>query len=309
MNKMSFLVEHPGMRLDQFLAEHVPDYSRSHLKGLIGRGCVTVGEQTRPADYRVRPGDRVVLTLPRPLWKEAGDFESWVLHEDKHLLVLNKPTGLLMHPLGESWLAAPEAAQAETGANLAGLLLLLRPAVTEAGVPRMGIVHRLDRQTSGVLLVAKTPSAYQELVDGFKERRISKLYRAVVRGAPGRKTVQAPIGRNPGHRKVTVTPFGKTAETAFSVVESCKAGGLVEARPITGRTHQIRAHLAYMGNPVMGDVEFDKRKQGGALWPPRMLLHAYRIELVHPGTGKKVSYVAPLPKDFSDFWKALKKTR
>jgi 23S rRNA pseudouridine1911/1915/1917 synthase len=306
MSQKAFVVESGGMRLDRYLAENLPDYSRSHLKGLIARGCVTVGGRPRPADYKVRPEERIVLAFPDQAWPQSKEFAGWIMHEDKHLIVLNKPAGLLMHPLGESWLCAPQAALAEAQANLAGLLLSLRPEISRSGVARTGIVHRLDRQTSGVLLVAKTPAAYRELVEGFKERRITKFYRAVVRGVPAGKTVQAPIGRNPGHRRVVVTPFGKSAETAFSVVEACRGGTLVEARPLTGRTHQIRAHLGFMGTPVMGDAEFDQKKKG-LPWPPRMLLHAYRIELKHPGTGKPVQYTAPLPKDFRRFWRELKK--
>ena len=130
-----------------------------------------------------------------------------------------------------------------------------------------------------------------------------------MRGVPGQaKTrVEAPIGRKPGHRKVLVTPFGKTAETSFEVVESCPAAAVVEARPLTGRTHQIRAHLGLIGHPVCGDVEFEAKQ--AKPWPPRMLLHAYRIDLVHPGSAEPVTFRAPLPKDFRDFWALCKKEK
>lgn len=301
-------VDAPGMRLDLFLVRHIEKYSRTHLKGLIERGFVTVGGAARKADYRLQEGESVEVTWPEAAWEEGTGFEDWVLHEDKHLLVLRKPAGLLMHPLGESWLSVPEAAMAETQANLAGLLQRRRPGIVKAGVPRCGIVHRLDRQTSGVLLVAKTPKTYEALVGDFKRRKISKLYRAVVRGVPKSRTtrVQAPIGRLPGHRRVVVTQFGKDAETAFAVVETARDAALIEARPLTGRTHQIRAHLGLMGHPVMGDIEFDK-KQEGRPWPSRMLLHAFKIEFTHPGTGQRTSFTAPPPEDFRDFWAALKR--
>lgn len=304
--RKEWVVESGGMRLDRYLAEQLPEYSRSHLKGLIARGCVTVEGRRRSADGKVLAGERVVLEVPQARWPERQRFEKWVLHEDKELLVLNKPAGLLMHPLGTSWLADAKASLSEAEANLAGLLLDLRPRIAGARVPRCGIVHRLDRQTSGVLLVAKTPAASGKLVLAFKERRVSKIYRALVRGLPQGKTVQAPVGRNPGHRRVVVTPFGKTAETAFRVIEAAGEAAVVEARPLTGRTHQIRAHLGFLGAPVMGDPEFDQRKEG-LPWPPRMLLHAYSIELEHPGTGKPVRFVAPLPEDFRGFWAGLKR--
>lgn len=307
--RQRLVVEYEGARLDRFLADRLDGLSRGHVKDLIERGCVTVGGEQETADYRLKAEEVVEVTFPEAA---AGgeDFERWVLHEDKHLLVLRKPAGLLMHPLGESWLSSPKAAISDKRSNLAGLLQQHRAGILEAGVERCGIVHRLDRQTSGVLLVAKTPAAYEALLEAFKERRITKLYRAAVRGVPAqeRARVRAPIGRNPGHRRVIVTQFGKSAETAFTVVETAAVAALVEARPLTGRTHQIRAHLAYLGHPVLGDIEFDKQMPG-APWPERMLLHAYSVELTHPGTGRKVSYTAPLPEDFRLFWKQLKAGR
>lgn len=299
-----------GTRLDQFVALKLERYSRSHVKSLIKRGLVTVGGVVRPADHRLKEGERVVVAIVETGWGPAGEFEGWVLHEDKNLLVLNKPPGLLMHPLGASWLKAPEAALSELEPNLAGLLQLARPAILEAGTPRCGIVHRLDRQTSGVLLAAKTPRAYDRLVSQFKEREIEKLYRAIVRGVPRDKAprVEAPIGRLPGHRKITVTPFGKAAETSFKVVSSCPSAAVVEAKPLTGRTHQIRAHLALLGHPVMGDDEFDTPR-GRKPWPPRLMLHAYRVSFSHPRTGKAAVFTAEPPKDFQAFWSLCRKAR
>ncbi len=307
--RQRFIVEHEGSRLDRFLADKLDGLSRGHVKDLIERGCVTVGGKQSKANYRLRAEEVIEIVFPGSA-AGGADFERWVLHEDKHLLVLRKPAGLLMHPLGESWLSAPRAAITDKRSNLAGLLQEHRPGILDNGVERCGIVHRLDRQTSGVLLVAKTPQAYEALLEDFKERRITKLYRALVRGVPKeeRARVRAPIGRNPGHRRVIVTQFGKSAETAFRLLERAAGAALVEARPLTGRTHQIRAHLAYLGHPVLGDIEFDKQRPGEP-WPERMLLHAYRVELTHPGTGRKASYTAPLPADFRSFWKQLKAAR
>lgn len=295
--------EESGLRLDKFLSRRYPSYSRSFFQDLIGRGLVEVDGRPASADRKLREGESVAMRMPSAQWEEEKDFERWIRHEDKELLVLNKPAGLLMHPLGESWLTVPEAASSEKEPNLAGLLLRMRPEISRAGTPRCGIVHRLDRQTSGVLLVAKTPRAYEELVAAFKERRVEKRYRAIVRGVPDRKSlhVEAPIGRKPGHRRVLVTPFGKSAQTEFSIVEAGKRAAVVEARPRTGRTHQIRAHLALIGHPVAGDVEFDKAAD--APQAPRLMLHAFRIDFAHPASGKPVHFSAPLPADFKGFWR------
>ena len=300
----TFVVEYAGQRLDQFLANRLPDLSRGLLKGLVVRGAVRVNGSPADPDRRLREGDAVVVEFPRPQWGEPyGPLSSWVIHEDRDLLVLDKPAGLLMHPLGSSWLASPEAALSEPAPNLAGLLLLGRPAIAAAGTPRCGIVHRLDRCTSGVLLVAKTPAASEALIRSFKEREVSKTYRAVVRGDwKGRRaSVEAPVGRKPGHRQVIATPFGKQASTGFSIIAASPAGALVEARPLTGRTHQIRVHLNLLGHPVMGDLEFDRPGPQDPK-PPRLMLHAYKIEFAHPGSGKPMSFTSRIPKDMRDFW-------
>ncbi|MBI5630098.1 MAG: RluA family pseudouridine synthase [Elusimicrobia bacterium] len=296
----------PGMRLDRFLVERLPGYSRSDLKDFIERGLVSVNGGPARADYRLKGGEAIEILVLAGGWPEIENFESWVIAEDRDILVLNKPSGLLMHPLGTSWLSAPEAALAEREPNLAGILQRERPGILAAGVARCGIVHRLDRQTSGVLLVAKSPRAQEGLLSGFKERLIRKYYRAIVRGAPkSRKSkISAPIGRKPGHRRILVTPFGKAAQTEISVLKSATGASLVEAKPLTGRTHQIRAHLAFLGHPVMGDPEHDAPAAGEPA-PARTMLHAYRIELEHPGTGRLAVFTAPLPRDFLDFWRTL----
>lgn len=300
-----------GQRIDQFLAGRLEGASRAHARALIERGAVRVDGKNRPPDFRLK-GDEVIELDERPRAWGPEPFEDWVVHEDAALLVLHKPSGLIVHPMGESWLKRPRAALEDSEPNLAGLLLKHRPQVLAPGMERCGIVHRLDRPTSGVLLVAKTPAAQASLLHGFRERLIDKAYRAVVLGTVAERSVEAPIGRAPRRRKVKVTPFGREASTGFRTVG--RAGGvtLVEAKPLTGRTHQIRAHLAVLGHPVLGDSEFLTglpRKAFDALDlppPPRMLLHAYRVSLDHPVTGKPVSYVAPVPADFSGYWKSCK---
>jgi 23S rRNA pseudouridine1911/1915/1917 synthase len=299
MSRERLVVDAENLRLDQFLALRRSERTRGFWKNVIASGAVTVDGVAKSGDYKLKGGEIIRIEHRTEEWADPKALEAWILHEDKDLLVLHKPSGLLMHPLGETWLKRPEAALTEPQPNLAGYLQRGRPALEK--LYRCGIVHRLDRQTSGVLLVAKTRKAQDALLEGFKEREISKLYRAIVRGrvAQGAR-VEAPIGRKPGHRKIIVTPFGKTAETSFALVKAAATASLVEARPLTGRTHQIRAHLALIGHPVAGDVEFDSPKADPKA--PRLLLHAYQIELVHPGTGEPVSYRAPVPKDFQAFW-------
>jgi 23S rRNA pseudouridine1911/1915/1917 synthase len=304
----TFVADTPRQRLDIFLTGRLEGLSRGHIQKLIAAGMVLVEGEPAEADHLLRPGETVTVAPLLPRWEaEGGGLSDWILHEDRDLLVLDKPAGLLMHPLGASWLAAPEAALAEPQPNLAGLLLRGRPGIRAAGTPRCGIVHRLDRATSGVLLVAKTPAASETLIRAFKDRDVSKTYRAVVRGAwrEKRSSVEAPVGRKPGHRKVFATPFGKQASTGFTVLETCPSGALVEARPLTGRIHQIRVHLDLLGHPVMGDVEFDKPGAGAPV-PPRLMLHAYKIEFAHPSSGRRVSFSARIPKDMRDFWSSLR---
>jgi 23S rRNA pseudouridine1911/1915/1917 synthase len=305
MAKKVLIVGTSGPRLDAYLAKKLEGYTRAFLKDLIKAGHVTADGEKRDADDRVQEGQRIVVELPELEMSPAADFESWVLFEDKRLFVLNKPSGLLMHPLGTTWLTTPEAARAERVENLAALIQANRPGVVKAGTPRCGIVHRLDRMTSGVLVVAKDPETYEALCAAFKAREMDKTYRAIARGAmKGAARVQAPIGREPGQRRIVVTSLGKAAETGFKVVSRKKDATLVEAKPLTGRTHQIRAHLAFLGHPVAGDPEFDKRGEG-VLTPPRMMLHAYRLMFEHPASGRPAMFDAEPPKDFAAFWKAL----
>ncbi|HAH07083.1 MAG TPA: RluA family pseudouridine synthase [Elusimicrobia bacterium] len=305
------LVEMGGLRLDRFVADKVEGFSRSYLKELIERGCVLVDGVRRQPDYRLQTGELVKLAWPESSWSEQP-IAPWILHEDRHLLVLHKPAGLLMHPLGESWVASPKAALTEHEPNLAGLLLAQRPE-TSRGLERCGLVHRLDRQTSGVLLVAKTPAAQAALHAAFREREVHKVYRAIVLGEMASTTVDAPVGRISGVRRVRVTQWGREAQTLFRAYSPGRGVSLVSAEPKTGRTHQIRAHLAAVGHPVLGDAEWFGLQPRAVLRalghepPPRMMLHAWRIRFTHPGTGKAVSYTAPPPKDFRDYWAKVKK--
>ncbi len=288
-------------RVDQFLARE-SGLSRSHVRSLIERGLARVDGRRVAADHRLRGGARVELDAPA---KAVGrpSLKDRILHEDHDLLVLDKPAGLLMHPLGDSWLRDPAALAGEE--NLAARLWDQFRSIRVGRVPRCGIVHRLDRQTSGVLLVAKSQAAYEALTGAFKAREVEKTYRAVVAGCPlrDRSAVDAPVGRKPRRRLVTVTDFGKPAQTEVTVIARAPGAALIEARPKTGRTHQIRAHLAHLGHPVAGDPEF----KAGLPPPPRLMLHAWRIELKHPRSGRPCAFTAGAPRDFRDYWESLRR--
>ncbi len=290
-----------GLRLDRFLAQNIPGVSRSFVATLIRGGSVLVEGKPVQADRKLQPGEEVRLQEAARAWSSGDDpLKGRIIHEDASILVLDKPSGLLMHPLGVSWLNRPELAAQETVPNLAGLLFAARPELRR--IPRLGIVHRLDRGTSGALVVAKTSNAYSVLTEAFERRAVSKIYRAIVRGRPAEKVtrVEAPVGRPSGRRKIAVTPFGRPARTEIKLLERGREASLVEARPQTGRTHQIRAHLAHAGHPVAGDPDFDKASA------PRLMLHAYGLAFRHPRTGKAVRFNARTPADFIDFWKKLR---
>lgn len=299
--KAQLVCEEGGPRLDAFLAQRMPGYSRTFLQGLVERGRVTVGGIRREAAFRLKTGDSVDVEWPEGA---AGpDLSKRVLYEDADVFLLNKPAGLLIHPAGTSWLDRPDAALAEDEPSLAAVLIRTRPE--QKALPRCGIVHRLDRETSGILAVAKTRAAFEALSLAFRERLVAKTYRAVVAGVVARNsgTVDAPIGRQ--GKRMAVTRLGREAVTEYKVLERGPKASLVEATPLTGRTHQIRAHLALAGHPVAGDPEHPSALRA----PPRMMLHAYRLVFSHPRTGRKVSKTARVPDDFASYWRSLERKK
>lgn len=308
----TLVVETGGERLDRFLASQFSGYSRAFFKDLIQRGLAQVDGTVRAPDFRLSIGQVVSLRFGEADWSDMP-FRKWVAYEDEALLILRKPAGIVTHPIGESWIRRPDAALAEKEPSIAGLLALNRPGIVESGAERCGIVHRLDRQTSGILAVAKTPEAQASLLEDFRERRVHKTYRAIVLGELDVSKVDAPIGRLPGRRRIQVTPWGKEASTEFKTLRKARGLSLVQARPITGRTHQIRVHLALAKHPVMGDPEWFRKPELACLAklglkpPPRMMLHAYRLRLTHPATGEDVSFAAQPPADFRGYWEEVGK--
>ncbi len=286
-----------GLRLDQFLAESFPEYSRSQISAAIRGGTVLVAGDHKKNGYRLKAGEEIVFpeiagkAPPSSLVPEKIDFP--VLYEDQYLLVLVKPPGLVVHP---------------GSGNHQGTLVhgLLHHCGELAGVGgdllRPGIVHRLDKDTSGVMVVAKRDDIHRQLVAMFASRRLEKEYLALVCGVPESESgeVIAPIGRHPVHRQkmAVVTRGGRYAASFWSVKHRWQGYSLLRVRIETGRTHQIRVHLAHCNLPVAGDLLYggSRAREKGALFP-RQMLHAHRLSFLHPVTGKPVDIVAELWPD------------
>ena len=286
-------------RLDRFLAAQVPELSRSAAQRLIEAGQVTVNGEPVKASYKTRPGDRVVVLLPgdEPLKLVAEAIPLQIVYEDTDLLVVDKPAGMVVHP-----------APGHSSGTLVNALLARYPELAVAGGDRPGIVHRLDRDTSGLIVVARNDRTRRALQRQFKERQVHKAYVALLEGhlQPAWGRIEAPIGRDPHHRqRMTVLPGGREALTEYHVLEQFAhsvgpAAGdysLVEAEPLTGRTHQIRVHFASIGHPVVGDAVYGRRRSRLAV--PRQFLHARRLAFKHPRTGQRLEFEAPLPADLA----------
>jgi 23S rRNA pseudouridine1911/1915/1917 synthase len=274
-----------GVRLDVFLTRRLDGATRVYVQKLIERGHVKVAGKERPAGYKLRSGEQVTLERPEA---PAGP-EPKILSEKPGLLLLEKPAGLIVHPAGESWLANPDTSLGEDEPSVVSWLLKRDPA--SAGLPRCGLVHRLDRETSGVMAVATEAGVQDDLVGQFKDRKVEKVYLAVVLGKMPKPQgiIEAPVGRE--GRKLVATPYGRPSTSNYKVLKEGKDRSLVEVRPLTGRTHQIRVHLAVIGHPVLGDIE-----HGGAK-ADRLYLHAHRLKVSL--RGKPVEGVSPAPADFS----------
>jgi len=288
----SLVQEHHGRRLDRALAPFVPELSRNYLQQLIEQGAVTLAGRavTRPA-HRVKAGDSGEIALrPTPQSRafRAEPVPLDVVYEDDDLLVVNKPAGLVVHPAAGNW----------SGTMLNGLLARDAQA---AALPRAGIVHRLDKDTSGLMVVARSRSAMDALVRKIAARDVSRQYLALAHRpwvGPGTRTVDAPIGRDPRNRlRMAVVESGKPAMTTFELLANADRGCWVRASLHTGRTHQIRVHMAHIGHPLVGDALYGGSAQGGL---DRQALHAFRLAFDHPVTGVSLEFHAPLPDDLRE---------
>jgi 23S rRNA pseudouridine1911/1915/1917 synthase len=296
-------------RLDAVVAAHLPDCSRSLAANLIGNHKILVDNQPKKPGYRVKSGEQILGRIPAP---EPVDYKPEpipldILYQDRHIVVLNKPAGLVVHP-----------APGHASGTLVNALLHHCPDLGGIGGEiRPGIVHRLDKDTSGAMVVAKNAAALEALAKQFKDRTVRKTYLALVYGELKKDagTIDLPIGRHPVHRKQmsTTTRKGRPAQTVWQVREQFPGIALLELTLKTGRTHQIRVHCAAMGHPIVGDQVYRSRKwlkdmdrlfsgesfsmaaQLKAI--PRQMLHAWRLRLTHPSTGEIMTFESPIPAD------------
>jgi 23S rRNA pseudouridine1911/1915/1917 synthase len=296
-----------GHRLDAFLASQFPDYSRVHLRRVISAGGAQVdGRGGKPA-YRLKPGQRITVVLPEIPRQSPRpeDIPLDILYEDEHLVVINKPPGMVVHPARGHW----------SGTLASALQFHFGPALSRCGgASRPGIVHRLDRDTSGVILVARNDQAHSKLAKQFAARLIEKEYFALVAGSPGldRDVIDCPIGFHPHVReKMAVRrdhPQSRPAQTYYEVVERFSGFAALKLLPKTGRTHQIRVHLHHIGCPVLCDRQYGGRSRltrgdirrdpnDATLLLERQALHARRLRFYHPVTADPLEVDAPLPAD------------
>lgn len=306
---LQFTADESAERLDQWLAERIPEWSRTRIQALIREGCV---EADGRRDWR--PRDRVLagaeysvrLPAPTPVDVQPEDIPLEVLHEDRDLVVINKPPGLVVHP-------APGHAD---GTLVNALLFQCQELQGVGGEQRPGIIHRLDRDTSGVMVVAKNQLAMDSLAAQFQDRRVHKAYVAVVVGIPNPTAarIETLIGRSRTDRKkMSATPSrGKPAITNYRLVEVFGGFALVRLEIETGRTHQIRVQMAHIGCPVAGDAVYggSRKRQWQAVGGcERQMLHAETLSFVHPSSGERVEYTAPLPSDMRAFIARLRESR
>jgi 23S rRNA pseudouridine1911/1915/1917 synthase len=286
-----------GMRLDQALARLFPQYSRNRLQAWLKSGHITIDGRRLEANHAVSGGEQVALRppkLPDAAVPQAQRMPLKVVFEDKALIVIDKPAGLVVHP-----------GAGQPDRTLLNALLAHAPAL--AAVPRAGIVHRLDKDTSGLLVVAKTVSAQADLVKQLAERSMSRVYLAVVQGdPPASGVIDVPIGRDVRARtRMAVTHRGKEARTAYRVMERYGRAALVECRLETGRTHQIRVHFQHIRHPLVGDETYRRGTRHGFSFP-RQALHATELALQHPQTKQRMSWKSPLPRDMKRLVDALR---
>ena len=285
------------MRLDKYVAEKFPDLSRTQAQRLIDDGYVTVNDRVAKAGVKLDAGDRVSITLPlpppSPLLPEAMPLN--IIYEDSDLLVIDKPAGLAVHP-----------APGHPSHTLVNALLSRVPDLPESGSLRPGIVHRLDKDASGVMVVAKNSTAQLDLIGQFKTHSVVKAYVVLVKGrlTADDGVIEAPIGRDPRNRKrmaVVAEGKGREARTHYHVVKHLESYTLLEVRPETGRTHQIRVHLSAIGYPVVGDTTYGVKSDHLS----RQFLHACRLGFKLPSTGEYVEFTSELPPDLEQALKDI----
>jgi len=289
----------PGRRLDVYLAGRLEGLTRSRIRKLIDEGKVMVNAASKKAGYKLREHDLVEAEVGEEILPELRPQEVplTILYSDDRIVVIDKPSGLVVHP-----------GAGNREGTLASALLYRFPEISGLGpAERPGIVHRLDKETSGVMVVARSPDAYASLQKQFKGREVGKVYLGLAWGKmPAEGRIDRPIGRHikHGQRMSVRTRKPRPAETFYKVREEFKGLSLLEIRPVTGRTHQIRVHLASAGHPLAGDSRYGRRKEEPKF--PRLFLHAHRLSFIHPGTGERVEFVSELPQGLAQILEKLR---
>ncbi|MGB9813097.1 MAG: RluA family pseudouridine synthase [Thermovenabulum sp.] len=303
MNKYyEFVVEEldAKKRLDVYLTEKLKETSRSYIQKGIEEGWIKVnGKQSKP-NYKVKKGDMVIAEIPEPKKYsiEPEPIPLDIIYEDKDIIIINKPRGMVVYPAPGNYSGTLVNALLYHTKDLSGINGILRP----------GIVHRLDKDTSGVMVVAKNDRAHRNLVVQFKEKKVKKTYLALVFGVivEEKATIDAPIGRHPIKRtEMAVIEDGKKAVTHFKVLERFKDYTFLELNLETGRTHQIRVHMSFIGHPIVGDPIYSKKKNPFNI--KGQALHSFRLGLWHPSTEKFMVFEAPLPEDLKQILEFLRK--
>lgn len=292
--------EEAGERLDKLLAKHYPDQSRSYFQSLIERELVTLNGESVKKRHKGSIGEEVQVTfaLTPEISLEAEDIPLDILYEDDDVIAVNKPAGLVVHPGPGNW----------SGTFVNALLHHCRGLDRQENDLRPGIVHRLDKDTSGVLIATKNSRSLQGLAEQFATREVKKEYLAICLGNPGSATVDAPIGRHPVRRKeMCVSDGGRPAITHIEVLGSDAKLSAVRLIIETGRTHQIRVHLKHRGCPILGDATYGRKQANSHYGVEHQLLHAHRLSLKHPSSGQELQLEAPLPQEIQAFMDRLVK--
>ncbi len=304
MNETKFLVEdsETGIRIDRFLSDKIKDMSRSYLQKLLKEKRVTVNGKEVKANYKVQKCDNICISAPEPEEPDIlpEDIPLDILYEDEDLLVVNKPKGMVVHPsAGHTTSTLVNAVLFHCKGNLSGINGIMRP----------GIVHRIDKDTTGALLICKTDSAHRILAEQLKEHSVKRRYRAIVRGNLKEEegTIEGPIGRHPIERKKMAINYknGKDAVTHYKVLERFGNATYIECRLETGRTHQIRVHMASIGHPLLGDEVYGSSKNPYHL--QGQTLHAMILGFIHPTSKEYMEFQAPLPEYFVKLLEKLRK--
>ena len=300
MKELIYMAAQPGERLDVFLARQQSELSRAHIQKLTAAGDVLVNQVVRKANYKLKAGERVILRLPEA---EATEIQPEnipldILYEDADIIVINKARGMVVHPAAGVYHGTLVNALLAHCKDLSGINGLIRP----------GIVHRLDKDTSGVMVAAKNDKAHLDLAEQIRTKAAHRRYWAVVHGNIKEEegVIHGAIGRHPVDRKkmAIVSEHGKSATTKFKVLERFGDYTLVECTLLTGRTHQIRVHMTHIGHPLVGDPKYGVRKSPFAI--QGQALHSISLTLTHPQTGEVMEFTAPVPEDMEKILRALR---